>query len=102
IVSSAFDRRVVADDHHLPARDSADAGNDAGAGNLTLVHVAGGELPDLEERRAGVEQPLDAVARQELAALDMALAVLFGAALRGFGDVGAQLLGKRAVMRIAG
>ena len=33
-----------------------------------MIEVAGGELADLEERRAGIEQPLDAVAGQQLAA----------------------------------
>ena len=64
IVGAALHRRVVADDHHLPARHAADAGDHARAGHFALVHVAGGELADLEERRAGIEQPLDALARQ--------------------------------------
>ena len=55
IVSAAFDGRVVADDHHLAAGDTADAGDDAGAGHFAFVHVAGGKLADLEERRAGIE-----------------------------------------------
>jgi hypothetical protein len=33
----------------------------------------GGELPDLEKRRAGVEERVDALARQQLAALAMPL-----------------------------
>ena len=68
IVSAAFDRRVVADDHHLPARHAADAGDDARARHFAFVHVAGGELADLEERRARIEQPLDAIAWQQFAA----------------------------------
>src|SRR5690349_2979139 len=53
IISATLHRRVVADDHHLPARYAADTGDHARAGYLALVHVAGGELADLEERRAG-------------------------------------------------
>ena len=102
IISAAFDRRVVADDHHLAARHAADAGDHPRAGHFAVVHVARGELADLEERRARIEQPLDAVARQQFAALDMALAVLLGPALRRLGDVGAQFLGERAIMRGAG
>ena len=68
IVSAALHRRVVADDHHLPARHAADAGDHARARHFAVVHVAGGELADFEERRAGIEQPLDAVAGQQLAA----------------------------------
>ena len=102
IVGAALHRRVVADDHHLPARHAADAGDHARAGHFAVVHVAGGELADLEERRAGIEQPLDAVARKQLAARDVALAALLGAAQRRLGDVGAQFLGQRAIMRGAG
>ena len=101
IIGAALHRRVVADDHHLAARDAADAGDHARARHFAVVHVAGGELADLEERRARIEQPLDAVARQQLAARDMPLAMLFGAAQRRLGDVGAQLLGQRAIMRRA-
>ena len=81
IVGAALHRRVVADDHHLPPGHAADAGDHARAGHLAVVHVAGGELADLEERRAGIEQPLDALAGQQFAALDMALAMLFRPAL---------------------
>ena len=38
---------------------------------LFLVHAERGERRDLEEGRAGVEQHLDAVARQQLAARDV-------------------------------
>ena len=102
IVGAALHRRVVGDDHHLPPRDAADAGDHPRAGHLAVVEVAGGELADLEERRAGIEQPLDAIAGQQLAARDMALAMLLGAALRRLGDILAQLLGQRAVVRRAG
>ncbi len=64
-----------------------------------MIQVERGELADLEERRARIEQALDAVARQQLAALDVALAVLFRPALGGLGDVRAQLFDQCAVMR---
>ena len=41
-------------------------------GALAIVDVVGGELADLEERRAGIEQALDALARQQLAAAGVA------------------------------
>jgi len=68
IVSAAFDRRVVAHDHRLAPGDAADAGDDPGARDLALVHVAGGKLADFEKRRARIEQPFDAVAGQQFAA----------------------------------
>ena len=66
-----------------------------------MIQVAGGELADLKEGRAGIEQPLDAVAGKQLAARQMALARLLGAALGRLGDILAQLLRQRAVVRRA-
>jgi hypothetical protein len=74
VVGAAFHGRVVGDDHALAAADASDAGDDAGSGNLFVaVYLVGGELPDLEKRRAGVEERVDALARQQLAALAMPL-----------------------------
>ena len=78
IVSAAFDRRVVADDHHLPARDAADAGDDARRRALRprtcrrrrAGRSRGTASPDraaARRGRAGSSLPRD----------DMALAMLF-------------------------
>jgi len=53
--------------------DQADAGDDPGAGAGVVVHAVGGERRDLEERAALVEQLVDALAREQLAATDVAL-----------------------------
>ena len=45
-----------------------------GAGRLVVVHAVGGQRRQLEERAAGVEQRVDPVARQQLAAVDVPLA----------------------------
>ena len=74
IVGAALDGRVVAHDHALAARNAADAGDHAGAVDVAAVHVIGRELRQLEERRARIDQPEHAVARQQLAAREMALA----------------------------
>ena len=101
IVGAALHRRVVADDHDLAAGDPADACDQPCPRHLAVVHVAGGKLADLEERRTGIEQALDAIAGQELAAGDVPVAMLLGSALRCLGHVGAQLRGQRAVVRRA-
>ena len=72
-VGAALDRRVVRDDHALPTLDDADPGDDPGARGLSLVHVPGGQRVQLEERRAGVEQPVDPLAGEQLAARAVAL-----------------------------
>ena len=72
--------------HSRPC-DAADAGDDAGRRRLAVVHAEGGELADLEERRARVEQAVDALARQQLAARDVPLARLGVAAERDLGGL---------------
>ena len=91
IVRAALDRRVVAHDHAFAARNTADAGDDARRVNVALVHPVGGERRKLQERRPRVDQPLDPVAGQQLAALRMALARTFVAPKRGNGLACPQL-----------
>ena len=85
IVGAALHRGVVADDHDEPAGDAADAGDEAGAVDRLAVHAVRGERRQLEKGRARVEQPGDALARQQLAAREMALARPLRAAERGLG-----------------
>ncbi len=67
IVGAALDRRVVGHHQALAPLDAADAGDDAGAGDVAAVHAVRGQLRQLEERAAGIEQHADAFARQQLA-----------------------------------
>ncbi len=67
VVGAALHRGIVGDDHAGHALDLADAGDDAGAGRHALVHVDAGQVVDLEEGRAGVQEAVDTVARQKLA-----------------------------------
>jgi hypothetical protein len=64
--------RVVADDDDPRPLDRADAGDDAGARGVVVVQAGRGERAQLEERRAGVEQPVDPLPDGQLAALAMA------------------------------
>ncbi len=91
IVGAALDRGVVADDGALNAADAADARDDTRARRLVVVHAHGGERRQLEERRAGIEQRPHALARQELAARDVALAGVFAAAQPHLLGAGAQV-----------
>ena len=72
-VRAALHGRVVRDDHALPALDDADAGDDPGRGRLAVVQLPGGERAELEERGARVDQPVDPLARGQLAARAVAL-----------------------------
>src|SRR5690606_3078493 len=54
---------------------------------------------DFEKRRAGIEQALNALARQQLVALVVARAGFFGSAQRDLRRALAQLLRQAAMMR---
>ncbi|MCY1506252.1 hypothetical protein D9M68_404960 [compost metagenome] len=74
IVGTAFDRRIVADDHAFAARHPADARDQSGRRRIAIVHAVRGRHADFEERRCGIDEIGHPVARQKLAAADMALA----------------------------
>ena len=77
----------------------ADARDDSRSRDIAAIKAMGGELPDFEKGAAGVEQMVHPIARQQLAAPDMARARCVAPAQRRGGDIGAQLVGQRAVMR---
>ncbi|MNS72636.1 hypothetical protein D3C72_1060550 [compost metagenome] len=91
VVGAALDRGVVADDHAFLAGHPADAGDDAGARRGVVVHLVRGQLRQLQERRARIEQLLHAVARQQLAAPQVLGAGFLAAAFGQFGDAGLEV-----------
>jgi len=74
VVRAALHRRVVRDDHAFVSADATDAGDDSGTGGLVVVHAERRERRELEERGARIEEPLDAVAREQLAGFHVPLA----------------------------
>ena len=98
VVGAALDGRVVGDDHAFAAGDPADAGDHPRAGAFVVVHAVGGQRRQLEERAARVEQPVDPVAGQQLAAADVAFAGALGPAQRRSGQLGAQLRHQHEVL----
>src|SRR5213076_2527632 len=62
-----------------------------------IVKTEGGELPDLQERRAGVQQPHDPITRQELASAGVALTALSRSAQSGRAGALLQLRHQRTV-----
>jgi hypothetical protein len=72
VIGAALHGGVVGDHHAVHALDAADAGDHAGRRRFAVVHAVRGELANLEERCAGVEQLRHAVARQQLAARGVA------------------------------
>ena len=80
IVGPALDGRVVGDDQDLAAGHAPDAGDDPGRRRLVVVEIPRGERRELEERRAGIEQLVDALADRQLALLAVTLHVSLAAA----------------------
>jgi hypothetical protein len=76
------------------ALDASDARDDPGGRYDVFVEVPRGERRELEERRAGVEQAVDALAHEELAALDVPRPRLLVAAATHLGEALAQLGGQ--------
>ncbi len=68
VIGAALDGGVVGDDDAFAPRDPADPADHRGGVHVAAVHAPGGELADLEERRARIEQLVHPLARQHLAA----------------------------------
>ena len=81
IVGAAFHGGVVGDDEHFASRDAADAGDDACAGRIVVVHTPCRKGSDLEKRRAGVDKPFDALPNRKLSLVAVTLEVFLAAAL---------------------
>ena len=71
-------------------------------GRLVAVHAEGRERRQLEERRAGIEQHLHAIARQQFAARHVLGARRLAAAQRDLGLAGAQFRHQGAQRRLIG
>ena len=100
IVGSAFDRRIVRDDHALPAVYVTDARDDSSRRNVVGVDAVSGKSADFEKRRVVVEQILDAIPRQQLSASDMPLPSTFRATFEYAFFYGLEFDGQRHVGRL--
>ena len=67
VVRTAFDRSVVGHNHAFHTFNPTDPGDNAGCRDVFAVHLVRRQLTQFKERRARVEQPVDALARQQLA-----------------------------------
>ncbi len=96
IVGAALDGGIVGHDHAGTSVDAADAGDHAAGRHLALVHVVGGQQGQFEEGRSGIDQQIDPLAHQQLAACHMLAARRLAAAahdrLGGLAQLVHQLL----------
>src|SRR5664280_785295 len=95
VIAAALDGGVVGHDHAFAPFDAADAGDDAGAVDVAVIHAEGGKRRQFQERRAGIDQVHHAFSWKKLSAPDMALARLLRAAQGGLGAARLQLGSKR-------
>mmetsp|Transcript_17240 Transcript_17240/g.49836 ORF Transcript_17240/g.49836 Transcript_17240/m.49836 type:complete len:321 (+) Transcript_17240:1365-2327(+) len=100
VVGSTFHSGVVGDEEHLTAVHEADAGDDARGVRAAVVHVPCGERRQLQELGAGVDDRLDALAGQRLAALPMLIDGLLAAARAHQGEAVLQLSDQSLVVRL--
>jgi hypothetical protein len=94
-IGAALHGRVVGDDHALPPGHAADPGDDPGRRDLAAVQSVGGQLGQLEEGRALVEQRAHPFARQQLAARQVLVACQRAAALLDLLDLGLEVRDQR-------
>ena len=71
VVGAALDRRIIRSDHDLAPVNSPNARDDPSGRGITVVHSEGRQRRELQEGRTRVEQGVNAVASQELSALDV-------------------------------
>ena len=90
-VAPALHGRVVRHDDARAARDRADAGHDARARRVAVVEAVGRERCELQKGAAGIDEPLDPLAGEQLAALLVALHGVPAAARPGPLELGLEV-----------
>ena len=100
VIGPALDGGIVGHDDAFAARHAADAGDDPGARRLVVIEAVSGQRRALQKRRAGVEQAIDTVARQQLAAPGVAFPRALSAPQRHALKLGAEVVDERQVGRL--
>ena len=91
VIGAALDGGVVGDNHAFATRDATDAGHDAGGMHVAAIEAIGRQRRQFQERGAGIDQQVDALARQHLAARGMAVARGLAAAAGDLAELVAQI-----------
>mmetsp|Transcript_165444 Transcript_165444/g.530876 ORF Transcript_165444/g.530876 Transcript_165444/m.530876 type:complete len:520 (-) Transcript_165444:1217-2776(-) len=91
VVGAALHRRVIRHEKDLTAMDEAHARHDAGGVHAAAVHLVGRQGRELQEVRAWIDDGLDALAGQGLAAAAVQLGGLLAAAGLDHGQALVQL-----------
>jgi hypothetical protein len=91
VVGAAFDGGVVGDDDDLAPMHADDPGDDPGRGGAAAVELLGGQRRELEEWAAGVGEAVDPLARQQLAAANVAFTGLLSPTRGGAAEAGVEV-----------
>ena len=101
IVGATLDGGVVGNDHAFAPRDPSHARDDARRMHVSAVEVVSRQRRQFEKGRAGIDQEIDAFARQHLAPSGMpearGLTATAGHLIEFFVEVGDQLLHRLGV-----
>ena len=97
---AALHGRVVGDDHARHAAHHADAGDDAGRRDFAVVLAPGRKGRQLKKRAVVVDQEIDALAREQLAALLVLLDETERSVRAHLGHAGPQV-GQQALVVLA-
>jgi hypothetical protein len=76
-IGAAFYRRVVGNHHRFETSNSADAGDNSGAGSLAIVHFPGGQRRQLQKGTFGIQNGLYSFVYQQLASLPLTINASF-------------------------
>jgi hypothetical protein len=87
---------VVAHDDAIDPADPTDTGNQAGTGRRVFVHAVGSKRREFEERRAGIEQPINPLPGQQFAAVLVFGARILTPTLGHQGNMRVQFVDERA------
>ena len=71
IVGAALDGRIIGDNHALPSRDSPDTGDDARRVHVAAIKAVRRQRRQLKKGRPRIDQQIDSVSGQHLAARQM-------------------------------
>ena len=66
-IGAALNRRIVRDDHALPALDGTYAGHNSRARGVAVVHLPRGKSAEFQERRCRINQGVDPFPREHFA-----------------------------------
>ena len=95
-IGPALYRRIIGNDHHFLAHDTADTGQNSPRRNVAAIHPVGRKLGKFKPRRARIEQGLDPVTWQQLAAADMPLLTALAAPTFNRSNLRPQIGNKRS------